>query len=80
MLGIKVLSLERLHHTAEQFVMASQIVEEIWKVLQAALFSRTALFDGFDCSVHQCAMRVSIWTFRPEVVPISPAPLWAFRR
>ena len=65
MLGIKVLPLERLHHTVEQFVMVPQIVEEIWKVLQAALFSHTALYDGLQVStdsVHQWAVRVSIRT------------------
>ena len=33
---------------------APQIVEEIWKVLQAALLSRTALLDGLQVSTVQC--------------------------
>ena len=48
MLGIKVMSLELLHHIVGQFVMVPQIVEEIRKVLQAALF--TALDKGLQVS------------------------------
>ena len=53
MLGIKVMSLERLHHTVEQFVMVPLIVEEMCKVLEAAFFSHTALYDAIQVSTVQ---------------------------
>ena len=37
MLGIKVLPVERLHHTVEQFVMVLQIVEEIFESTSSGL-------------------------------------------